>query len=226
MLDLLRPIYRKTAAYGHFGRDEPEFTWESDRSRRSAARRRRAGRVESRARRSRRMRRALEALRRDRTARRQPRRRRHAQLSRHAVALLALAGCASLQPQSPTLVRATQDGGAVRLHTGDTLVVALDASPTAGHALARPRPMQGAVLQHGRQWPTCCRSSSPQGAVGAPNDTVYRFRAQRSRQDDARAGADCRPTRRRHAERTVHYEVSVDAAAGRISRGLGENALK
>ena len=29
MLDLLRPIYRKTAAYGHFGRDEPEFTWEN-----------------------------------------------------------------------------------------------------------------------------------------------------------------------------------------------------
>ncbi len=28
-LDLLRPIYRKTAAYGHFGRDEPEFTWEA-----------------------------------------------------------------------------------------------------------------------------------------------------------------------------------------------------
>ena len=27
-LDLLRPIYGKTAAYGHFGRDEPEFTWE------------------------------------------------------------------------------------------------------------------------------------------------------------------------------------------------------
>jgi len=29
MLDLLRPIYAKTAAYGHFGRDEPEFTWEA-----------------------------------------------------------------------------------------------------------------------------------------------------------------------------------------------------
>ncbi|MDT8281276.1 MAG: methionine adenosyltransferase [Gammaproteobacteria bacterium] len=28
MLDLLRPIYKKTAAYGHFGREEPEFTWE------------------------------------------------------------------------------------------------------------------------------------------------------------------------------------------------------
>ena len=28
-LDLLRPIYKKTAAYGHFGRDEPEFTWEA-----------------------------------------------------------------------------------------------------------------------------------------------------------------------------------------------------
>lgn len=29
MLDLLRPIYLKTAAYGHFGRSEPEFTWEA-----------------------------------------------------------------------------------------------------------------------------------------------------------------------------------------------------
>jgi len=28
MLDLVRPIYLKTAAYGHFGREEPEFTWE------------------------------------------------------------------------------------------------------------------------------------------------------------------------------------------------------
>jgi len=28
-LDLLRPIYSKTAAYGHFGREEPEFTWEA-----------------------------------------------------------------------------------------------------------------------------------------------------------------------------------------------------
>jgi S-adenosylmethionine synthetase len=28
-LDLLRPIYRKTACYGHFGRTEPEFIWES-----------------------------------------------------------------------------------------------------------------------------------------------------------------------------------------------------
>ncbi|KAF3997311.1 methionine adenosyltransferase [Glaciimonas immobilis] len=28
MLDLLRPIYEKTAAYGHFGREEPDFSWE------------------------------------------------------------------------------------------------------------------------------------------------------------------------------------------------------
>ncbi|TVO70827.1 methionine adenosyltransferase [Sedimenticola selenatireducens] len=28
MLDLIKPIYQKTAAYGHFGREEPEFTWE------------------------------------------------------------------------------------------------------------------------------------------------------------------------------------------------------
>jgi len=29
MLDLLRPIYENTAAYGHFGREEPDFTWEA-----------------------------------------------------------------------------------------------------------------------------------------------------------------------------------------------------
>jgi len=29
MLDLIKPIYQQTAAYGHFGREEPEFTWES-----------------------------------------------------------------------------------------------------------------------------------------------------------------------------------------------------
>ena len=28
-LKLRRPIYKKTAAYGHFGRNEPEFTWEN-----------------------------------------------------------------------------------------------------------------------------------------------------------------------------------------------------
>jgi S-adenosylmethionine synthetase len=28
MLKLRRPIYRRTAAYGHFGRNEPDFTWE------------------------------------------------------------------------------------------------------------------------------------------------------------------------------------------------------
>ena len=27
-LNLLRPIFKKTASYGHFGRSEPEFTWE------------------------------------------------------------------------------------------------------------------------------------------------------------------------------------------------------
>jgi S-adenosylmethionine synthetase len=27
-LQLRRPIFRKTAAYGHFGRDDPDFTWE------------------------------------------------------------------------------------------------------------------------------------------------------------------------------------------------------
>jgi S-adenosylmethionine synthetase len=28
MLDLIKPIYRKTAAYGHFGREDADFSWE------------------------------------------------------------------------------------------------------------------------------------------------------------------------------------------------------
>ncbi|MGH3153509.1 MAG: methionine adenosyltransferase domain-containing protein, partial [Streptosporangiaceae bacterium] len=40
-LDLRRPVYRRTAAYGHFGRDEPGFTWE--RTDRAAALRAAAG---------------------------------------------------------------------------------------------------------------------------------------------------------------------------------------
>jgi S-adenosylmethionine synthetase len=45
MLDLARPIYQKTAAYGHFGREEPEFTWErTDKADALAAGARRRGR--------------------------------------------------------------------------------------------------------------------------------------------------------------------------------------
>ncbi|MFB8315063.1 methionine adenosyltransferase domain-containing protein, partial [Streptomyces sp. NPDC055961] len=40
-LDLLRPIYSQTAAYGHFGRELPDFTWE--RTDRAAALRAAAG---------------------------------------------------------------------------------------------------------------------------------------------------------------------------------------
>ena len=39
-LNLRRPIYRKTAAYGHFGRTDPDFTWEADRQSRKTGRRR------------------------------------------------------------------------------------------------------------------------------------------------------------------------------------------
>ena len=41
MLDLLRPIYRKAAAYGHFGRNDLDFTWE--RTDKAEALRREAG---------------------------------------------------------------------------------------------------------------------------------------------------------------------------------------
>ncbi len=53
MLDLLRPIYEKTAAYGHFGRDEPEFSWGSAPTRPPCCVRQRASRAETLARLSR-----------------------------------------------------------------------------------------------------------------------------------------------------------------------------
>ena len=44
-LDLHRPIYQKTAAYGHFGREDHDFTWEKTDKADSAAPGRRAGRA-------------------------------------------------------------------------------------------------------------------------------------------------------------------------------------
>jgi predicted secreted protein len=127
------------------------------------------------------------------------------------LALAALAACMSLQPQAPTLVRATRDGGAVRLHKGDTLVVALEASPTPGLRW-QPRPMQGAVLQQIGMADLLPQQLAA-GAVGAPNDTVYRFRANETGKTTLElalqpAGPGAAP------ERTVHYEVSVDARPG------------
>ena len=37
MLDLIRPIYQQTAAYGHFGRENPDFNWEKNRQSRCSA---------------------------------------------------------------------------------------------------------------------------------------------------------------------------------------------
>ncbi len=44
-LNLRRPIYRKTAAYGHFGRSDPDFTWEATDKAAKLRERRRAARA-------------------------------------------------------------------------------------------------------------------------------------------------------------------------------------
>ena len=49
-LNLRRPIYRKTAAYGHFGRPDPDFTWET--TDKAAALREQAGLTEAKAQKS------------------------------------------------------------------------------------------------------------------------------------------------------------------------------
>ena len=139
-----------------------------------------------------------------------------------SIAVIALAGCASLQPQAPTLVSAAQSGGTVHLHKGDTLVVALDsaspAPPSASGYRWQAQPLQGAVLRQ-----IGMSDLLPQklawGAVGAPNDTVYRFHANEvgtTTLELALRPADGGPAAA--PQRTVRYDVSVEARPGEYAQ--------
>ena len=92
-----------------------------------------------------------------------------------ATAIAAIvAGCASHLPQTPTLIGPGDAGRTVRLHQGDTLVVAMPQAAATGRW--KPAVSTDAVLQQVGMADLLPSEVAP-GTVGAPNETVYRFRA-------------------------------------------------
>jgi predicted secreted protein len=138
-----------------------------------------------------------------------------------ALALLAFAGCAAMQPQAPTLVGEAQSGGAVHLHKGDTLVVALASSPTAGIRW-QAQPMQGAVLQQ-IGMSDLLPQQLAQGAVGSPNDTVYRFRANEIGTTTLELALKPAGGPSATGERTVRYDVSVGPRPGEYAQAWAKS---
>lgn len=138
-----------------------------------------------------------------------------------AFVLLAFAGCAAMQPQAPTLIGEAQSGGAVRLHKGDTLVVALASSPTAGIRW-QAQPMQGAVLQQ-IGMSDLLPQQLAEGTVGSPNDTVYRFRANEIGTTTLELAQKSTADPSATAERTVRYDVSVGPRPGEYAQAWAKS---
>ncbi len=126
-----------------------------------------------------------------------------------------LAGCASLQPQTPTVVQASQSGGAIRMLQGDTLVVTLDSNPSSGYRW-QVRPIDGALLQQIGSADLLPAEVAP-GTVGAANDTVYRFRAAAPGTGPLEL-AYLRPFETAPPQRTVRYDVTVVARPGEYAQ--------
>ena len=132
-----------------------------------------------------------------------------------AAGALALTGCMSQHPQSPTLVGAAQSGGAVHLRQGDTLVVALASDPSA-RTRWQPQPLQGAVLQQ-IGMSDLLPQKIAQGTVGDAGDTVYRFRANEVGTTTLDLALQS-PFSAVAPQRTVHYDVSVTARPGEYAQ--------
>ncbi len=120
-----------------------------------------------------------------------------------------LAGCGSLQPQTPTVVTASKSGGPVTLQTGDTLVVTLDAQPSTGYRW-ETIDLQGPVLAAVGSADYLPPTVAP-GTVGAPGDSVFRYQARDVGHTTLDLGYS-RPFEKDVAPaRTVHYDITVVA---------------
>ncbi|MEO6928069.1 MAG: protease inhibitor I42 family protein [Casimicrobiaceae bacterium] len=135
-----------------------------------------------------------------------------------AISALALGGCMSLAPQTPTLVGAAQAGGSVHLSKGDTLVVALATDPVAG-ARWRVRPLQGDVLQQ-IGLVDLLPTTVAQGAVGAGNDNLYRFRANAVGRTTLELA---QPAVAAVAGRNVRFDVSVSERPGEYAQAWAKS---
>jgi inhibitor of cysteine peptidase len=122
-------------------------------------------------------------------------------------AAVALAGCGSLERQSPKIVTAGQDGGAVALRKGDTLVVTLDANITTGYRWETTGGTGTVLTLIGT--PDYLPEKVAAGMVGAPGEMVFRFRAASAGQAELVLGY-LRPFEKGVAPaKSVRYVVSV-----------------
>ncbi|MEO8849621.1 MAG: protease inhibitor I42 family protein [Casimicrobiaceae bacterium] len=135
-----------------------------------------------------------------------------------AITALAIGGCMSLAPQTPTLVGAAQAGGSVHLSKGDTLVVALAPDPAAG-ARWRVQPMQGDVLQQ-IGMVDLLPANVTQGTVGARNDNLYRFRANSVGRTTLELA---QPAVAAGAGHSVHFDVSVSERPGEFAQAWAKS---
>ena len=95
---------------------------------------------------------------------------------------VALAGCGSLERQTPRIVGAGNDGGAVVLKQGDTLVVTLEANPSTGYRWQTVAGTGTVLTPLGT--PDYLPDKLAAGMVGAPGDMVFRYRAAAPGQTD------------------------------------------
>ncbi len=92
-----------------------------------------------------------------------------------ALAVTALAGCGTLERQTPTIVTAGQDGGAVALKQGATLVVALEANVTTGSRWEGTAGTGTVLTPLGT--PDYLPTTVAPYMIGAGGDMVFHYRA-------------------------------------------------
>jgi inhibitor of cysteine peptidase len=118
-----------------------------------------------------------------------------------------LAACGTLQPQTPKIVNAASDGGAVTLKKGATLVVTLDANVTTGYRWETTAGTGPVLWLLGT--PDYLPPQVAPGMVGAPGEMVFRYRAGEPGTTTLTLGY-MRPFEKGVAPaRTVRYEVTV-----------------
>jgi predicted secreted protein len=122
------------------------------------------------------------------------------------LAAVALAGCGSLDRQTPKIVTAGQDGGAVALQKGDTLVVTLEANTSTGFRWETSAGTGTVLSPVGT--PDYLPAEVAPGMVGAPGEMVFRYRAAAPGQTELVLEYR-RPFETAAAAKSVRYSVSV-----------------
>jgi predicted secreted protein len=124
-----------------------------------------------------------------------------------ALAASALAGCGSLDRQTPKIVTAGQDGGAIALQRGETLVVTLEAKTATGFRWETVAGTGTVLSPVGT--PDYLPAEVAPGMVGAPGEMVFRYRAAAAGQTELVLDYRRPFEKGAAAAKSVRYAVSV-----------------